>query len=110
MTPSKNEYGLSPRSMKIISAILSDYSDKIDAIKVCGSRAMNNYKDHSDLDLVLYGRISEQEVRRLYTIFHESSLAIQVDIAKYESITYLPFRRHIDEQAIKFTLDNDTLA
>lgn len=57
----------------------------IDSVRVFGSRAMGNYSDYSDLDLVIDGSIELDQVDRLVTLFDESNLGLSVDVKGYLS-------------------------
>ncbi len=101
--------GLSYRSLNILKEILLLYIGeigigKIEKINVFGSRAMGNYEKNSDLDIVVYGSISSKAVDRLFTLFEESSLAIKVDVIKYETITNPELKEHIDREGKTFFL------
>ncbi|MCH2227438.1 MAG: nucleotidyltransferase domain-containing protein [Candidatus Caenarcaniphilales bacterium] len=93
------KHGLSNRSIRIIQSILEPYQDIIEEVKVFGSRANDNYKEYSDLDLVIFGNLNEKDEDRLWTLFSESSLAIKVDVKIYQNITYKALKDHIDQNA-----------
>ena len=92
-------HGLSHSELEVIKKIIIENSQNIDSVGLFGSRATGLYKANSDIDLVLYGEVTEQESARLYTCFLESLLPYKVDIEAYQSITYEPFRSHIDQFA-----------
>ncbi len=89
-------HGLSQDQIEIIRHILAPYADKINKVGLFGSRATGNAKSTSDIDLVLYGDIDESIVNRLWTLFGESNLALEVDINAYDLIAYPPLKAHID--------------
>ncbi len=98
------QHGLSEKELQIILYIVSAYKQKINRVGVFGSRANGQYKEYSDIDLVLYGDINQLDIDRLNTLFDESSLGIRVDVKGYETISYLPLKRNIDENVkILFT-------
>ncbi|WGK68529.1 nucleotidyltransferase domain-containing protein [Candidatus Haliotispira prima] len=101
-----NKYGLFPKEMQIIKEVLLPYKEKIDQIALFGSRAMGTYKEGSDIDLVLYGELTEKEERRIGSEFQESSLVLNLDIKVYHLIGHKPLQEHIDK--IKAVLDLNT--
>ena len=90
------DHGLSPKQLETIRGILAPYACRITRVALFGSRAMGNYRQNSDVDLVLYGDLEEECVDRLWTLFSESSLPFSVDVKGYELIRYPPLKEHID--------------
>ena len=93
-------HGLTVEQVQIIKKIIYSYQDKIIKIDLFGSRAMGSYKENSDIDLVIHGTLNVEEIDHLFTLFRESNLAVFVDIKEYDSIDYLPLKKHIDEVAV----------
>ena len=91
-----NAHGLSDSHLNIIRSILHPYADKLTQVGLFGSRATGTYRPHSDIDMVLYGAISEAEVAHLSTVFSDSLLPFTVDLHAYHLITYPPLKAHID--------------
>lgn len=87
---------LSDRERQILRHVLRPYADLIDTVGVFGSRAMGNAHPASDIDLVLYGQLTDAQVQRLWSLFDQSNLAVTVDIADYDKIKHAPLKRHID--------------
>jgi uncharacterized protein len=87
---------ISERERDILRNIFRPYADSIDTVGVFGSRAIGNARPASDIDLVLYGQLSDQQVQRLWSLFDESYLAVTVDLADYAKIRHAPLKRHID--------------
>ena len=54
------------------------------------------YRDNSDIDMVIYGNLKEDDINRLWTLFDASPLPIKVDVQAYSLITYEPLKNHID--------------
>lgn len=92
-----NNSGLTPAQLEIIRNILKTFASEIDEVCLFGSRAAGNYRDNSDIDMVLFGDITEENVDRLRTLFDESLLPFETDINAYHLITYAPLRHHIDQ-------------
>ena len=90
------KHGLSDRQLERILAILATKAEHITGVDVFGSRATGRWRPASDLDLVLHGDLSEKDISRLWTLFHESNLPFSVDLKSYDLTTYPPLKRHID--------------
>ncbi len=100
------EHGLSISQLETLKTILNQCPFVIEKVSIFGSRATATYKSYSDIDLVLYGSISESGIDRLWTLFNESNLPYKVDINAYHLIHYPPLKRHIDQFGkVLFTQD-----
>ncbi len=95
------DHGLKDSDLDIIQNILKPYRHKIQKIGIFGSRATRRYKPYSDIDMVLYGDITEQEGNHIATLFIDSALVYKVDVVIYNHIDYLPLKQHID-LSVKF--------
>ena len=91
------EHGLTPEQLKIIRGVLLPYASVISRVGLFGSRAMGTMRPNSDIDLVLYGSLTEAQVDRIWTLFEESGLALKVDVSAYSLIDYPPLKLHVDE-------------
>jgi predicted nucleotidyltransferase len=100
-------HGLSEHELAVIRSILSRYQTVIDSVRVFGSRAMGNYSDYSDLDLVIDGPIELDQVDRLVTLFDESNLGLSVDVKGYRFIDHVPLKQHIDTTAVVLFTQTD---
>lgn len=91
------DHGLSSDQLNIIRGVLSPYALVITQVGLFGSRALGTARPNSDIDLVLYGPLTEAMEDRIWTLFDESSLALKVDVSAYDLLSYPPLRLHIDE-------------
>lgn len=91
-----NKFGLTHRQMDVLKKIFSDSQISTADIKVFGSRAMGTYLPHSDVDLVIFGAITQKEINRLWTLFAESSIPNKIDICAYQLIKTPALKKHID--------------
>jgi uncharacterized protein len=87
---------ITARQREILAEVLRPFADVIDSVGVFGSRAIGNARENSDIDLVIYGPITERQIDRLWTLFDESSLAVRVDLLGYNHIKHAVMRAHID--------------
>lgn len=90
-------HGIPTAHLEQIKNILKNNCKSIEKVGLFGSRATGCFTKNSDIDLVLYGNVSEQETARLLTCFHESLLPHKVDIASYQHITFPALKQHIDD-------------
>ncbi len=90
------DHGLSDRQIAMIAAVLAPFSAQIERVGLFGSRATGTQKPGSDIDLVLYGSLTEATVDRLWTRFTDSLLPFSVDIVAYSLIQWPALQRHID--------------
>lgn len=101
---------LSDRERAILRDALSAFADRIDCAAIFGSRALGRAHAASDIDLVLYGTLDDAAVARLWTMLDESSLAVTVDVARYDGLGRSSLRRHIDACAVPIFTQDDLLA
>lgn len=92
--------GVSDRDRGLIGKVLAPYADCIERASIFGSRALGNARANSDIDLVLYGNLTEQDIDRLWTMFDESALSVSVDVVAYSDELYPALKRHIDAVAM----------
>jgi len=93
------DHGIETRYLQIIKDILMHSCRAIERVSLFGSRATGCFTCSSDIDLVLYGDILEEEAQVLFTCLHESLLPYRVDITVYNHVRYPPLKRHIDAVA-----------
>ncbi len=73
------------------------------AIKIFGSRAKGNYRNNSDIDLVIWGPISPREVESLRMDLDELPTPYEFDLINYENLDHENLKSHIDRIAKVFT-------
>jgi uncharacterized protein len=63
-----------------------------------GSRAMQNARKGSDVDLVLFGRLERNDVSQVRTELEEGTcLPYFFDVVSYDAVQSDELRKHIDE-------------
>lgn len=90
---------VSPARRDVLRSVLSGYSEQIDRVAVFGSHALGRARDNSDIDLVIYGQLTDRDIDRLWTLFDSSQLSVPVDVVHYRSTLYPPLKNHIDAVA-----------
>lgn len=107
--PHPPPHGLSAHQLAIIADVLRPYADRIDKVCLFGSRAVGEARPMSDIDLVIYGALSQAEIDRIWTLFEDSSLSVTVDVTTYDLIAYPPLRHHVDKVAATLLTREDLL-
>lgn len=92
-------YGLLARDVAQLKATLAPYARQIERVGIFGSRSSGDAKPGSDVDLVLFGPVSQRVVDRLWTAFDESSISVAVDVVAYKLIEHDALRAQIDATA-----------
>ncbi|MFN3819822.1 nucleotidyltransferase family protein [Blastomonas sp.] len=90
---------LDEERLAVLASVLQPYAHRIDKVAVFGSHAMGRARRNSDIDLVIYGRLDEGDIDRIWTLLDESPLAVTVDVVGYNLPLYPPLRAHIDRTA-----------
>ncbi len=91
---------LSDHDRKAPAEILAPYADRVERAAIFGSRASGTARANSNIDLVLYGTVTRQDVDRLWTMFAESALSVPVDVVAYSDDLYPALKRHIDAVSV----------
>lgn len=105
-TLNKNEkitvrnHGLTQKHLDTLRSILLAFSNKIEKVGLFGSRSNGLYRYNSDIDLVIYGRLEESDIDRIFTLLNDSNLPFNIDVQAYDLIKYLPVRHHIDSNML----------
>jgi uncharacterized protein len=78
-------------------SVLSPYADLIETVGIYGSRVQGRARPGSDVDLVVYGKVSPRDLARIAHDLDESDLSIFADILAYDAITHAPLKAQIDK-------------
>lgn len=93
-------HGLTEQHLDILRSVLLPFSKKIEKVGLFGSRATGLYRYNSDIDLVIYGRLEESDINRIFTLLDCSKLPFNTDVQAYDLISYLPMKKHIDDNML----------
>ena len=89
------KYGLTSSTIQAIQGVLAAYPQVEKAI-LYGSRAKGNYRNGSDIDLVLQGHDLDLSLQlRIETQLDDLLLPYKIDLALYEHIANPELREHI---------------
>lgn len=106
------QFGLSAEALKALCAIFLKF-DKIDQVKIFGSRALGSYRAGSDIDLALEGRSIElNDLLDVRVKLDNLILPYRFDLVDYRSLADNdPLKEHIDRVGkVIFTRDLDSMS
>lgn len=91
-----NDFGLADKVINQMQSIFARY-EEINVVKIYGSRAKGNYKNQSDIDLVILDKnISRFTVGKILLDFDDSNLPYMIDLQCYDTIRNQKLRENID--------------
>jgi predicted nucleotidyltransferase len=83
---SSNKFGLNTNTIESISSVLSKYS-KIEQVIVYGSRAKGNYREGSDIDIVLIApTLTTKDLLKIENELEELMLPYKIDLSLFHQI------------------------
>lgn len=90
-------FGLTDKDIDLILSAIAEHPE-IDEVVIFGSRAMDNYKNGSDVDLAIKGaKVSLRTVSQLSAQLNEElPLPYGFDVVDYASINTPALKEHID--------------
>ncbi|MBN4051896.1 nucleotidyltransferase domain-containing protein [Cytophagaceae bacterium AH-315-L13] len=95
------KFGLADNDLQIIKEVFSKFPE-IKEIIVFGSRAMGNYKNGSDVDIVVKGEhVTSDILSKIQTALNqETTLPYFFDVIHFDEITNIDLLAHIQEHGI----------
>jgi uncharacterized protein len=104
------EIEISKAQREVLEKVLANFAGKFSDLAVYGSRAQGRARKGSDIDLVIYGDASPEDVARLREALDESDLSIFADLTVYNDVNHEPLKAEIDKWAIPLVLTAGTNA
>lgn len=101
-------YGLSQDTLTRINAVFTMFAH-IERAVLYGSRAKRTHKIGSDIDVTLWGNISEAELAQIIDAIDSLDLPYTFDISVFEKITHTPLREHIKRVGVELYVYGDML-
>lgn len=100
-------FGLKELDISILNQVLASYPGVTEAY-IFGSRAKGNYKNGSDVDIVIKGNnISQSLILDIATYLNEETLMpYRFDVLDYHSISNKKLSEHIDRAGILLYKNN----
>lgn len=108
--PAAADHGLREHHICIIRDILAPYAEHIKRVDLFGSRATGRYRPESDIDMVVHGAITHDDVARIRRLLDETVLPYKIDLLVYHLIDYPPLRARIDADAKQLLTQADIQA
>ncbi|MEO5570967.1 MAG: nucleotidyltransferase domain-containing protein [Bacteroidia bacterium] len=102
-----NYFGLRESDLQTIIAILQQENEIEEAI-IFGSRAKGNYKNGSDVDIVLKGeKVNHQLINQIsYLLNEETLMPYKFDVLDYNTVSNKHLVEHIDRAGKTFWKKN----
>jgi len=96
-----DKFGLRENDLELIINLISQYPSINEAV-IFGSRAKNNYRNGSDVDIALKGaEITSELINNIsYILNEETLLPYKFDILNYHEIKTIELIDHIDRVGI----------
>jgi predicted nucleotidyltransferase len=95
-------YGLKDRDIKAIGSVFARHRG-IEKVVLYGSRAMGNYRNGSDIDLVLIGsNLSFEELLKIKGELDDLLLPYKIDLSLYSKINNEDLLEHIKRAGLTF--------
>lgn len=103
-------YGLSEKTIKAIQGVFAKYP-QIDRAVLYGSRAKGNYRNGSDIDLVLVGAALDLSlIFKIELELDDLMLPYRIDLSAYHQVENRELVEHIDRVGVVFYERIDTSA
>lgn len=99
-------YGLSETDFFKIIDILKKYKEKIEWTKIFGSRSRGDYKDTSDIDLLISLRMNSI-IDNIRNDFYESDLKYTADIVEYSEKMGENIKKNVENDGILIYKTNE---
>lgn len=95
-------YGLSEKTINAIQGVFKKYS-QIEKVILYGSRAKGNFRNGSDIDLVLVGeKLTLSDQFKIETELDDLLLPYKIDLVLYQQIDNRDLIEHIDRVGVVF--------
>ncbi len=96
-----NKFGLSNDHLSSIKIVLQKYP-QIEKTQIIGSRAMGNYQNYSDIDLVLYGNINQDLHGKIKQELEDLPISYTFDVLIFNEINSPTLLDHIQKEGKDF--------
>ena len=100
-------FGIYPKSFAVLQKIFSNHVN-VSEVKIYGSRAKGNYREGSDIDLVITDDIEYSELYSIISEIEESIIPYLVDISVYSQLNSESLKEHINRVGKIFYKKEDT--
>ncbi len=90
---------LPPAELALLRGVFRRHPE-VTAVKLFGSRAKGTHAPHSDIDLALWGPVSDLRAEAIAAELDELPLPYRYDVKPFATITLRPLREHIERVGI----------
>ncbi len=94
------KYGLLENSYQNIKRIIQKYPQF--EFRIYGSRARGDFKDNSDVDIAVKGKISEQDKFAVLNDFDLLDIPYMIDVVFYDELEKEELIKSIDDEGILY--------
>ena len=91
-----DNFGLDRDTIDLIKKLFQTF-EKVEKVKIFGSRAKGNFKNSSDIDFAVYGEINEKLLLHIASELDELPTPYKFDVIHYNDIENEKFKQSIDE-------------
>ena len=90
---------LAPGELALLCGVFRRHPE-VTVVKLFGSRAKGTHAPHSDIDLALWGAVSDLRAEAIAAELDELPLPYRYDVKPFATITLRPLREHIERVGI----------
>jgi uncharacterized protein len=94
-------FGLTPQTVEKIGGVFARYPQLEKAV-LYGSRAKGNYKNGSDIDITLFGRLEHGDLLKIMDELDDLLLPYTIDLSLFSEITHEGLIEHIKRVGVVF--------
>lgn len=95
-----SDNGLKLAQQSLLISVISTFAE-VDKIILFGSRAINTFKDRSDIDLVLVGpKLTIEQQSQMLSTIEQTTIPYSVDLLLYHQIKNDDLLQHIKEHGV----------
>ncbi len=99
-------FGLKQKHIDAINQCFAQF-DKIEQVKIYGSRAIGNFKNGSDIDLTIIGNLHFNDLLKLENQLDDLLLPYIIDLSLFHKINNTELINHINNFGIVFYEKNN---
>ena len=99
MTSTLPEIDLTAVQRHVLKTVFARFADRLDVVGVYGSRVQARARPGSDIDLVVYGTVTDRDLSDMRHDLEDSDLSIFADVIAYDRIEHPKLREQIDKWA-----------
>lgn len=77
--------------------VFAPFASRIETVGVFGSRVQGTARAGSDVDLVIYGGVTREDIAEIANRLEESDLSIFADVISYQSVSHEALKSQIDQ-------------